>query len=392
MNRSAALLLLTLALTTPALAQDRPSPSGGGDGGGVPRAVTLATNGTLRVRGRSFFPRGAYHINALDMLKRETPSFDWTTERMMQALHDRGYNAVHTTAVPDRAFLDLAAKHDLMVMPELSGFIRDRARRWDELRRLVTSLRNEPQLLCWNLVDEPDPTMFRDTLEAYRILKVTDPDHPVHIDLRNPDWFRMFEPAYDILALDPHPLREKDPKPISQVGECLEEARRSTQKPAWLIAQTFAVQGAWRPLSPNELRHIVYQGLVGGAKGLWYHTLTSGEPYAMPSGMQHWFLPHSPLWKTTAQLNREIRSFEPYLLEGQPTTEIAVAGLSREKGSLLRTAAWRRGDRYLVLAVNNGQKSVQLLFRRRGRGLLTDSRGRTLPELIPRQGVLAIEL
>jgi hypothetical protein len=393
--------LLFLTLFAAATALSPPSPCRGG--GAPPRSgapgevrnvtpVTLAPNGALRVRGRPFFPLGVYHISALDMLKRETPAFDWTTERMMRALAERGYNTVHTMAVPDRAFLDLAAKNGLMVMPELSSFIRDHARRWDELARLVRRLKDEPQLLCWDLVDEPDPSMLDDTLQAYRIIAAADPDHPIHVDLHNPAWFHTFEPAYDILALDPYPLREKDPRPISQVTDWLDDARRATPKPAWLIAQCFAAQGEWRPPTPAELRQIVYQGLIGGAKGLWYYALTSGEPYSMPSGLKHWFLPDSSLWQTTADLNREIRGFALYLLEGRPDPSLSVVGLSSEKISPLSAATWRRGSQTLFLAVNNGSRSVTLQFRWKGRSIETDRRGRPLPALIPAGGTLAVEL
>jgi hypothetical protein len=354
--------------------------------------VTLAPDGGLRVHGRPFFPLGVYHLSALDMLQRESPAFDWTTERMMRALAERGFNAVHTTAVPDRIFLDQATKNRLMVMPDLSGFIRDHAHRWDELARVVRRLKDEPQLLCWDLVDEPDPSLFDDTLQASRIIQAADPDHPIYIGLHNPAWSHTFEPAFDILALGPYPPREKEPRPISQVADWLDNARRATTKPAWLIAPSFAAQGNGRPPTPTELRQIVYQGLIGGVKGIWYYALTSSEPYAMPSGLKHWFLPDSPLWQTTADLNREIRGFTQYLLEGRPDRSLSVVGLSNKRGSPLQSASWRRGSQTLFLAVNSGPSSITLQFHWKGRGLETDRRGRPLPALIPAGGTLAVEL
>ena len=106
----------------------------------------------------------------------------------------------------------------------------------------------------------------------------------------------------------------------------MERARWTSleRKPVWLIAQAFGGVEHWaRSPTADELRNMIYQGLVGGAKGvLFYRYCQENERHIQPLA----------LWREVQRLAAELDELGPVLLqeehslEAQPASgEVAVA-------------------------------------------------------------------
>jgi hypothetical protein len=276
----------------------------------------LTDDGTLIHNGHSFFPIGLYHVGdyALKQLKQNSPEFNWDLDILMQHVKEHGFNTVHTMLIPDKRYIELADRHGLKVISEFKPNLCGGPEELTKLRKSVEQLRNINCIIAWYLIDEPAAKFSKELHKAYKTVKDVD-SRPVMVTIHNPAYFKQLSVGLDIFAPDPYPLIEKGDKAISTVTDWLHEANKAASKPIWLVPQCFAADGRWREPTPDELRNMVYQGLVGGAKGIIYYAFTSGEPYTRHgSKFKQWFLPESNLWQSVKELNQEIASLTPVLL------------------------------------------------------------------------------
>ncbi|MEC8782248.1 MAG: hypothetical protein VXY07_05425 [Planctomycetota bacterium] len=104
------------------------------------------------------------------------------------------------------------------------------------------------------------------------------------------------------------------------------------RKPVWLVVGAFetehpaSVQFPFRYPTPDQLRSMVYTGLIHGATGVVYYAWDSNVTRFGIAPQQQPEIPGRPtatpiqalqaevLWKTVAQLNRELRQLAPVLL------------------------------------------------------------------------------
>ena len=326
-------------------------------------------NQSLLVDGKPFFPIGLYWLRA-DILA------------PMRQLHFNSGDYYYKLRGEEvAALMDAAAVEGMQILLELTEYARRKPEPdYRAIAALVKRYRQHPALLAWYLVDEPAETKMApaSALAIYELIRELDPYHPVYLVNNRPHTYAAYSDASDILAIDVYPIPNYS---ISQVGDYMERARWTSleRKPVWLIAQAFGGVEHWaRSPTATELRNMIYQGLVGGAKGvLFYRYCEENERHIQPLA----------LWREVQRLAVELAELGPVLLqeehslEAQPTSgEVAVA-IKEYKGD------------FYAFAVNIAEDTRQLDLRLEGlppMGRVEVVRGQAIPTLT--NGRLAAEL
>jgi hypothetical protein len=235
----------------------------------------------------------------------------------------------------------------MQILLELSDFIRRRpAPDYAAIEKTVRQYRLHPALLAWYLIDEPAETGVspEQTRAVYRQVRELDPYHPVYLVNNRPRTYAAHIDASDILAIDVYPVPQR---PIARVRGYMQEARWSSrgEKPVWLIAQAFGGVEQWpRPPTAVELRNMVYQGLVQGARGiLFYRYCQEDERRIQPPA----------LWQEMQTLAAELNALAPVLLAPDGGERVAMPGQPSGVDAMLR----KYQDNYYLFAVNFTQSA-----------------------------------
>jgi hypothetical protein len=281
----------------------------------------------LQVNGKPFFPIGAYHVANKDLPKARRLGFNCL-------------QAWGSTLPQAKENLDAARKNDMMVLLELSSFLRNKFRP-NELCDMIDQFKTHPALLTWYTIDEPNGDLQHDwAQQAFADIVARDPYHPIYLVMCAPGSFDRFGATTDILAVDPYPI----PKSVRMVTSWMERAQNAVQgcKPIWMIPQlhnwsAYRKQKGGRAPTPTELRNMVYQSLVWGAKGVIYY----------PWDDKVTGLIYEPkLMDNIGPLNRELAELGPQLLAATRTM------LATGKETPCVAATFRLENRTLVLAAN----------------------------------------
>jgi hypothetical protein len=285
---------------------------------------------SLVIDGVPFFPIGLYWLRAADLA----------------AVRGLGFNSadyyyrLQGEQVAD--LMDAAARSGMQVLVELSDHIRNH-REPDEaaIDAVVDRYRNHPALLAWYLIDEPAESAVSPevTRRLYERLRQRDPYHPVLLVNNRPSTYAAHGRSCDLLAVDVYPIPNG---PVSRVRERMDDAWWATggTRPVWLVAQAFGATEHWpRPPTPTELRNMAFQGLVHGARGIFfYRYCTASERNIQPQ----------PLWEEVQRLAGELRGLAPVLVEPAAAEQAWLADGEPGVDLALRRYA---GDYYLF-AVN----------------------------------------
>lgn len=340
-----------------------------------PGQVFLGPNLETRVKGELFMPIGVYHIN---------PKFYGMAKRM-------GFNCVQawgTKVEQARKALDEAQRHGLKVLLEMSTLLRGRYDR-ETFKAIVKACKGHPALLAWYPVDEPGEGQFEWCLDAYRICRELDPHHPVYLVICDPRLFAKFAGATDILAIDPYPVPHAPINLVSRWAHSAWEAVRG-RKAVWLVPQlhntaAYRDPKKGRAPTPEEVRCMVYQGLIYGAKGIVYYTWDDRV-----TGLVH----EPALLRAVPELNRELLTLAPLLLTARRRL---LCGLPNDRNWHI---ALFTGRKDIVLATNtgdSGELAVRLPGPFRGEEILfgrgeAEVEGAFLRLRAPKFGALAVEL
>jgi len=262
----------------------------------LPEQASLDSSGVLRLDGEPFFPIGIYHAQPEDY----------------PTLANMGFNSVTawgTTLERVRECLDAARENGLKVVLEMSAFLRGEYNP-DVLGAMVEELSDHPSLLSWYTVDEPAGSRQLEwCVDASARIAELDPHHPVYLVSCNPGEFATYEPATEILAIDPYPIPHASVKMVSSWMAAANDAM-PPNKPVWIIPQLqnlAAYQDPTKGRGPTaeEERCMVYLGLIHGAKGVIYYPYDDG-----PNGLVH----EPQLMDELPRINAELAELGPELL------------------------------------------------------------------------------
>lgn len=127
--------------------------------------VWLDGDGRIHVNGQPFFPLGFHHVP--------------NKAKVFEELAESGANVVHHADVTSES-LELAGKHGLKVIADLSNFI------WNEdgegsvkrLQQQLSQIKDSTHLLAWS-IEAKNRKELANAIEMYRFLRKEDPYHPV---------------------------------------------------------------------------------------------------------------------------------------------------------------------------------------------------------------------
>jgi len=294
---------------------------------------------SLLVDGEPFFPIGLYWLRA--EILGEMRRLDFNTGDYYYKLQGEEIAAL----------MDAAAVEGMQILLELSEYARQQPEPdLVAIEAVVERYREHPALLAWYLVDEPAETSLEPQAlrVIYELIRGLDPYHPVYLVNNRPHTYSAYGAASDILAIDVYPIPRY---PITRVRDFMQQARGASlgRKPVWLVAQAFGGVEHW-PRAPTavELRNMVYQGLVQGARGVLFYRYCQEDERHIQS---------AALWRAVRGLAAELKELVPVLVRPEYGTGPRGAGVGVEIS--LREY---EGDFYLF-AVNVDAGSRRLVWR-----------------------------
>ena len=218
-----------------------------------------------------FFPFGFY--------ARERDDFEWIlrTEAMNGFNLYSPYQAIEDSTLPRRkAYMDLCAELGMRVNYNLQQVCALKKSdspelRKSKLRRIeqeVRTFRDHPALLSWYVSDEPDGQFIapEELADAVALIRKLDPHHPISMVFVDPKPSLPYQDLLDIVMTDPYPIPGNS---VVNAGEYLQKLKEFYQfkKHIWIVPQAFGGQEYWsREPTPNELKAMVYLGVVHGAR------------------------------------------------------------------------------------------------------------------------------
>jgi hypothetical protein len=217
----------------------------------------------------------------------------------------------------------------------------------------IKTFMNHPALLAWYISDEPNGFKIPpDSLEEiYRIVKATDPWHPVSMVFMAPFLAsRKYENALDIVMADPYPVPTH---PITLAGDVSGQLRNefNGKRAVWMVLQAFG-GGEWWGREPTlqELRSMTWQSLIMGATGIQYF-VRQGPNY---------FPKSVAAWSECGRMAMEVAEITPWLLSDEETFPVEASSKN-----ILVTSKIHEGQ-LLVLAVNKINEPVPYVIRIKG--------------------------
>lgn len=330
--------------------------------------TVMAADGTLRVRGKPFFPIGLY-------MGRNTPELAEAGFNVNQ-----NYNLFSTPAgekpknAPIKEFLDRAEAAGLKALVFTSHGLQSRLGMEDSLDR-IRMFRNHPALLVW-YEEEAVARGIRPLSwlgELYSLFKRNDRNHPVligderDVSTRITDRSSLFPDEFMDIGIwwwYPIPVRGGrnlegyEGEPTSSVTQelvpptFLTQAR--TKKPIWAAVQCYRKPDApdARFPTPEELRAQAYIVIVHGAKGVFFYT-GAGE---QGNGILN--KPKDGHWEELKKLATELKDMSPVFLAPDSAEPVKVVPESAPVSVRMKKA----GDKRVILAVNRTKLPMDVVF------------------------------
>ena len=324
--------------------------------------VSLGANGELRVDNRPFLP-----------------IFVWAQPvRNFDFLISLGINTFMGEGAERRAakdFLDEAQARGAW------GIIHAQEKKWQ--------LKSHPALLCWMFGDEPDMplsgsdgqrldtprTLPDEIVKRYQALKAVDEGHPVYLNLTasfyeqfaryDDETYRRYCQATDIVGYDLYPVTGwGKPEWVPLIGKATRKLSdlAGPRVPVWAILEC-TTKLRWvsneklnridRPQGARdfELRSMVWQAIVNGAKGIGYFP-HRWEPYK-PAEISE------ELQVEMKRTNRQLTELAPVILSPDASEQVECEVMD---GNPVDVLTKEYQGRLYFFAVNNDFKPVRVRF------------------------------
>ena len=337
--------------------------------------VTIGNNQEPLVNGKPFFPlfmtlAGHWHEGHAEVAA-------------------AGFNTVDIyggkiPCVGGRDDLDKAWSNNLYGVVTLNDLWQDMT----DLAALVKKLRDHPPLLAWSLPDEPDinqpthtPQLMR---QMYDVIKAVDPQHPVWLNLSEPNRGGEYAHACDIISEDSYPVQKVHYNlslPALRASQLRQMVR--DRKPVWAYVQTYRVDNhdldsVGPAPTPAQVRCLAYMLIANRVTGLPFYSFHEagsklGRPGAdLPYPQTGWRLSRDEpdLWASLKILNEEIKGLTPVVLAATTPAQIEVQMLRPASGKTdqwgfapLHTLVRQWEGALYVIAVNGLAEPMAARFR-----------------------------
>ncbi len=222
----------------------------------------------------------------------------------------------------------------------------------------IRTFMNHPALLAWYISDEPNGYKIPpdSLIKLYRIVKDTDPWHPVSMVFMAPFLSaKEYAGALDIVMADPYPVPDY---PISMTGNVAGQltGEFAGKRSVWMVLQAFG-GGEWWGREPTlqELRSMTWQSIVKGATGIQYF---------VRQGLNY-FPKSVAAWNECGRMAMEVAEITPWLLSDEETMPVESS-----TGNII-VSSRRHNGQLLVMAVNKINQPLPVTIWIRGMGSST---------------------
>ncbi len=222
----------------------------------------------------------------------------------------------------------------------------------EKRERLINEIKtfmDHPALLGWYISDEPNgnnisPEQLED---IYRIVKETDPWHPVSIVFMAPfTASKKYFDAMDIVMADPYPIPDY---PVAMAGEVASKlkAEFNGKKPFWIVPQAFGGGELWsREPTIQEIRSMTWQSIIKGATGIQYF---------VRQGLNY-FPKSSATWSECGRIATEVAELTPWLLSEEESLPVT------SENSNVSVSSRIYNGRLIIMAVNKVNEPLSVSF------------------------------
>jgi len=142
------------------------------------------------------------------------------------------------------------------------------------VKPMVEGLKDVPNFVGWNNIDEPGFADVWQTVGAKRIFEELDPDRVVVFPVNNAGFAKLYKPYTTIFISDRYPIKQ-DKRDPWEVGPYVRSISLTSDRPHWFIPQTFGTHpskpkttGDYALPTAEEWRLMVYLAVANGAKGI----------------------------------------------------------------------------------------------------------------------------
>jgi hypothetical protein len=302
----------------------------------------ISEGGTLRWRGKPFFPIGVYNVN-------QNPG-------EYRLLAENGFNMIQGMFPGDPfAFVQsLNAALAAGIAVDVPLYISEKVKaNLANSLSTIKAARHHPAVLCWKILDEPEAnrnaSVRNEVPGTFSTLKAVFPEQAFELTLCQAETMSYWSKFCDIVQIDRYPVPDK---PLTDVYDFCRKA--AAAKAPWQTL-IFVLQCGWTPdlktqPSFDQARAMVYLALIGGAKGIsWY----SRQEIDESRHKRTWDLTTSPLWPRMKQINREVQSLAPPILLGEE-----VAGIKSSAPAVyVSCRSWQ--EKLYLLVCNPSDRPVE---------------------------------
>lgn len=240
------------------------------------------------------------------------------------------------------------------------------------IEQAVVRFRNHPAVWGWDLIDEPEPTMKPEAVQAAAdLVRKLDPNHLVWVNLCRNTSITDYLGSQDLWSFDYYPFPTLTPFSFRSAWLDQSDKLLAGKKPLGTCLQTFNYN--WHEVrmpTPDELRTSAWLHIIHGYKWFGYYSFYDGEPAGC--------LNNTPqLWSYTRALNSELVRLQDVILapgQWRPVPLEPASGKveAREK---------QVGGKWYVVVVSDSREPQTLTLKpTRAQGpwrLLTESGGAT---------------
>lgn len=342
--------------------------------------VYLDDEGFTVKDGERIFPFGIY------IGKAEQQGI-WSQEDLhLKRINEAGFNTVLSYVHGDRKdagqYLDklhqlgLYSIFSLSYLYDGNEFYKaiDGQRAAQRVGELAKELKHKQALLSWYTGDEIELSHLFAAKQNYDAIKKEDDAHPVFQVTNKLNIIPQLLSVTDVIGTDPYPVGKTSPPNLRQVIDWTGAAvtGAGSQKAVWQVVQIFnkvafqsELQEEYMDPSPAHIQNMLYQSIIGGAKGILfysYHHLWYGKNSQGKVAFSEEV--YSRRWKEVATIASQFRDIIPVILANDV---INTPEVTTDNGVICK--AWRyEGEEYLMIANTLDQaadikisgKSVQL--------------------------------
>jgi len=235
------------------------------------------------------------------------------------------------------------------------------------IERAVGAFKGHPALLAWYVNDERPLTMLGRLIERRRLVNRLDPGHPTWSVLDQFDDIPGYGGSYDVLGIDPYPIRDKGSRDMARVFDGLDQSARgigtADGMPLWVVPQIFSwgmydcetreeMLRKSRYPTEAEMRAMTLLCALKGARGfVFYSYFDLFRPMAKPDLDRR--------WAEICRVGRMVRDLEPFLLAPASPVPVEVA---TERGRVVASRLTDAAGRTVVIVAGIGPGPSRAVF------------------------------